>query len=89
MSLEFLRDNILKALAEEATRYTNAAINYKFHAGMTADQYAMAQVQVLASAHALGLAAQVVNREYKNYVQPQKEPEPADQDQQPRKPIYG
>lgn len=90
MSLDFLRQSIVKALEDAATERTNRAINMRANIGIPADQYAMMQAQTLAEAFALQQAARIVNAEYKKMTDPPKEaPANDEKPQQQNRPHYG
>lgn len=94
MSLSYLRDNILKALQELVDARTNDAINMRPRyadpsmAAMTTGEYAMQQINTLAEARALALAARIVADEYKKITQPEKTGEKEKTEAQPKSEIY-
>lgn len=75
MSLAYLRDAIIKRLEEQADGRGQAAIDFRFQAEMTADQYAMMQVDRLAEARGITLAARIVKAEYKRMTETETQPE--------------
>lgn len=90
MSLSFLHDNIKKALEAEAARLATQAIAMRANVGMPADEYAMVQCQTLATAYGLTQAIQIVTKQYRLMIDPQKEaPANADEPQKHNRPLYG
>lgn len=96
MSYALLKDNIIRQLQELVDLRTNNAVNMRPRFGdvsmnaMTTDEYAMQQIDTLAEARALALAARIVNDEYKKLVEPEKSGE-ENQTQQakPKENLYG
>ncbi len=77
MSLAYLRDGIIKRLQRETDALGQAAIDMRVHSQISADTYAMMQVDRLAEARALARAAKIVIEEYKRLTEtPQTEDEP-------------
>lgn len=73
MSLAHLRDSISAALQKEVDALAQSAIDMRVHPGMTADTYAMVQVDKLAEARALAKAQRIVIQEYKKMTETPKE----------------
>jgi len=90
MSLQFLHDEIRKALEDEAARLAQQAISMRASVGLPADEYAMVQCQTLATAYGLTQAMQIVAREYRRMVDPHKDAEGTDESHKPQqRPLYG
>lgn len=96
MSYSILKDNILKSLQDLVDQRTNNAVNMMPRFGdaamaaMTTDEYAMQQINTLAEARALALAARIVNAEYNRLVEPEKSGEEnKTQQAKPKENLYG
>lgn len=77
MSLSHYRESITKALQESVDKLAQEAIDMRVHPQMTADTYAMVQVDKLAQARAYADAARIVIKEYKKMTEaPQDGAEP-------------
>ncbi len=90
MSLSYLRDAIIQRLQTEVDRSTNDAVNMRVHLETTSDNYALKQVDTLASARAFATAARVVIEEYQKMVEPEKNPaETRPATEKIKGPVYG
>lgn len=94
MSLSHYRDSIVAELEKAGDSAANKAINTRVHPQMTADAYAMAQVDTLSEARAFATARNIVIAEYKKMTetsaQQDETQEMGDQQSETKaKPLYG
>ncbi len=94
MDIGVYRDAIVKRLQDAADAQTQMALNTQPRsaspgiAAMNSDEYAMTQINHLATARALLFALNAVHDEYKRLTQPEKKQE--DEESKPRRrPAYG
>lgn len=75
MTLDALRTACMDAFAKRAEAMTNAAINILPQGGLSADQYAMLQVDRLAQARVYMECQKIITDEYRKLTQPPDAPQ--------------
>lgn len=91
MSLSYLRDAVIKDLRDKADAASTRAINCHPSSHLSADTYAMQQIDALSEARAYLYAIGIVNAAYKLMTDPDKpedKVEQAEQNKPPQEPIY-
>lgn len=89
MSLSFLRESIIKSLQERTDKLAQSAIDMRVHHEMSADTYAMLQIDILAQARAYADAMRVVTAEYKKLTESDAPVPEIEKKQQKVESVYG
>lgn len=89
MSLSHYRDAISARLQESVDKLCQSAIDMRVHHEMTADTYAMVQIDLLAQARALADARRIVIAEYKRLTEVADKEEVKEKQQEKSESVYG